>query len=216
MLASSVDSGISFSSRNSWTLVLSVPGGQPRNRQIESDQILPFLLRSLVPDIYLYYPCLSGDCLCGSWGPYRLFFWPRLRANHYDPLLDDFCGPVFPSVAVGDPAQETEPKSKRTLISNVNIFDGVNDTLHQGMQALIKDNLIEIVSADPVAIIQSDNVAMIDGGGRTLMPGLIDSHVHTTRKVRFFHPIWPRLAKSCHAIQERQYFRRPEQPPGCG
>ena len=75
-------------------------------------------------------------------------------------------------------AQEAQPQPKLTLISNVSIFDGVNDKLHQNMHVLVKDNLIETVSDEPLAIIQTDNVTMIDGGGRTLMPGLIESHVH--------------------------------------
>jgi imidazolonepropionase-like amidohydrolase len=66
-----------------------------------------------------------------------------------------------------------------TLISNVNIFDGQTDRLHKGMHVLIKDNRIETISTEPLAVVQTDNVTMIDGGGRTLMPGLIDAHWHT-------------------------------------
>ena len=76
------------------------------------------------------------------------------------------------------PALAQDSPSKLVLISNVNIFDGVNDKLHENMHVLVKDNLIETVSDEPLAVIQTDNVTMIDGGGRTLMPGLIDSHVH--------------------------------------
>ena len=47
------------------------------------------------------------------------------------------------------------------------------------MHVLVKDNLIETVSDEPLAVIQTDNVTMIDGGGRTLMPGLIDAHWHS-------------------------------------
>jgi len=72
------------------------------------------------------------------------------------------------------------PQAKLTLISSVNIFDGTSDKLHENMHVLIKDNLIEQISDEPLAIIQTDNVTMIDGRGRTLMPGLIDSHVHLT------------------------------------
>ena len=43
----------------------------------------------------------------------------------------------------------------------------------------IKDNRIETISTEPLAVVQTDNVTMIDGGGRTLMPGLIDAHWHT-------------------------------------
>lgn len=77
-------------------------------------------------------------------------------------------------------SQAAEPAdSKLTLISNVNIFDGENEKLHTNMHVLVKDNLIETVSDEPLAVIQTDNVTMIDGGGRTLMPGLIDVHWHT-------------------------------------
>jgi imidazolonepropionase-like amidohydrolase len=43
---------------------------------------------------------------------------------------------------------------------------------------LVKGNLIETVSKEPLAVIQTDNVTMIDGGGGTLMPGMIDAHWH--------------------------------------
>jgi len=77
-------------------------------------------------------------------------------------------------------AQAAEPpEPKLTLISNVNIFDGKTEKLHKNMHVLVKDNLIETVSSEPLAVIQTDNVTMVDGGGRTLMPGLIDAHWHT-------------------------------------
>jgi len=47
------------------------------------------------------------------------------------------------------------------------------------MHVLVVDNLIETISDEPLAVIQTDNVTMIDGDGRTLMPGLIDAHWHT-------------------------------------
>jgi len=77
-------------------------------------------------------------------------------------------------------SQAAEPAaSKLTLISHVNIFDGENEKLLKDMHVLVKDNLIETVSDEPLAVIQTDNVTMIDGGGRTLMPGMIDAHWHT-------------------------------------
>jgi len=72
-----------------------------------------------------------------------------------------------------------QPLPKLTLISNVNIFDGKTEKLHKNMHVLVKDNLIEKVSNEPLAIIQTDNVTMIDGGGRTMIPGMIDVHWHT-------------------------------------
>ena len=71
-----------------------------------------------------------------------------------------------------------QPVPKLTLISNVNIFDGENEKLLTNMHVLVKDNLIETISNEPLAVIQTDNVTVINGDGRTLMPGLTDTHVH--------------------------------------
>ena len=76
-------------------------------------------------------------------------------------------------------AQEQQQSPTLVLISNVNIFDGKTETLHKDMHVLVKDNLIETISDEPLAIIQTDNVTIIDGGGRTMMPGMIDVHWHT-------------------------------------
>ncbi len=65
-------------------------------------------------------------------------------------------------------AQESAPRI--TLISNVNVFDGKSDELQKNMHVLVKGNLIESISSEPLAVIQTDNVKVIDGGGRTLMP----------------------------------------------
>jgi len=77
------------------------------------------------------------------------------------------------------PVMAADFPSEVTLFKNVNIFDGKNERLHKNMHVLVKDNLIEMVSSEPLAVIQTDNVTMIDGGGRTLMPGLIDMHWHS-------------------------------------
>ena len=73
-------------------------------------------------------------------------------------------------------AQDDAAKSTFVLIKNVNIFDGVNDRLTPG-SVLIENNLMKEVGANVQA--PSDAV-VIDGGGRTLIPGLIDAHVHLT------------------------------------
>ncbi len=68
-----------------------------------------------------------------------------------------------------DPAQ--------TLITNVHVFDGVNDGRIENANVLIESNLIAAVSTDPIS---AEGATVIDGGGRTLIPGLIDVHWHTT------------------------------------
>ena len=63
----------------------------------------------------------------------------------------------------------------QTLITNVNIFDGRSDQLAVGMDVLVEGNLVEEIGEGLQA---SSGATVIDGGGRTLMPGLLDSHVH--------------------------------------
>ncbi len=78
-------------------------------------------------------------------------------------------------------AAEDVPPAK-TLIRNVNIFDGVNDGLAEGMSVLIEGNLIKAISADTI---EADGATVIDGSGRTLMPGLIDGHAHMMLNAHF-------------------------------
>jgi imidazolonepropionase-like amidohydrolase len=73
------------------------------------------------------------------------------------------------------PALAQPQKPNQILITNVNIFDGKDDELAEGMSVLIEGNLIKKVGRDLKA---DDDATIIDGGGRTLMPGLIDNHVH--------------------------------------
>ncbi len=61
------------------------------------------------------------------------------------------------------------------LFTNVHVFDGVNEARIENANVLVVDNLIVEVSPEPLAVA---NARIIDGGGRTLMPGLIDAHVH--------------------------------------
>lgn len=61
------------------------------------------------------------------------------------------------------------------LFTNVNVFDGVNEELIENANVFVVGNLIAEVSTEPLA---AANAKIIDGGGRTLMPGLMDAHVH--------------------------------------
>lgn len=61
-----------------------------------------------------------------------------------------------------------------TLFTNVLIFDGISDKL-KSQDVLVEDQLIKQVGRD---IDVPDGATVIDGGGRTLMPGLINSHTH--------------------------------------
>jgi imidazolonepropionase-like amidohydrolase len=61
------------------------------------------------------------------------------------------------------------------LFTNVHVFDGISEKRIENANVLVVDNLIAEVSTEPLAVA---NVLTIDGGGRTLMPGLIDAHNH--------------------------------------
>jgi len=73
-------------------------------------------------------------------------------------------------------AQDAKPK-RQVLFQNVMVFDGKSDELKKA-DVLVTENLISEVSAEPLAVIQSTNMKVIEGGGRTLMPGLIEGHGH--------------------------------------
>jgi imidazolonepropionase-like amidohydrolase len=72
-------------------------------------------------------------------------------------------------------AAEEKPVAK-TLFTNVNVFDGTNEKLIENANVLVEGNLIKQVSTDAI---EADGATVINGGGRTLMPGLIDAHWHT-------------------------------------
>ncbi|WP_455243447.1 amidohydrolase family protein, partial [Petrachloros mirabilis] len=63
------------------------------------------------------------------------------------------------------------------LFTNVMVWDGTSEALRKA-DVLVTGNKISEISDEPLAVIQSTDMTVIDGGGRTLMPGLIDAHVH--------------------------------------
>jgi len=63
----------------------------------------------------------------------------------------------------------------RYLFRNVKLLDPAKDELLGGHEVLVEGELIREVSDRPL---QTAGASVIDGGGRTLMPGLIDCHVH--------------------------------------
>ena len=72
-------------------------------------------------------------------------------------------------------AQQPPPA---VLFQNVRIFDGEASALSPPSNVLIRGNKIERISTTAIASDDGANTRIIDGGGRTLMPGLIDMHWH--------------------------------------
>jgi imidazolonepropionase-like amidohydrolase len=61
------------------------------------------------------------------------------------------------------------------LLNNARIFDGIHADCPEGMQVLIDSGIVKELSDRPIKAPGAD---VIDIGGRTLMPGLIDAHIH--------------------------------------
>jgi imidazolonepropionase-like amidohydrolase len=69
---------------------------------------------------------------------------------------------------------QTPPQA--TLFRDVRIFDGKGRALTAPSHVLVERNVITRISTAPIAA--EAGVTVIPGGGRTLMPGLIDNHWH--------------------------------------
>ena len=64
------------------------------------------------------------------------------------------------------------------MLENVSIFNGTSQTVTAPVNVLVSGNIIQTISAAPITV--SPGTVKINGRGKTLMPGLIDVHVHMT------------------------------------
>ncbi|WP_291749504.1 amidohydrolase family protein [Bauldia sp.] len=79
-------------------------------------------------------------------------------------------------MAAAATAAAAQDAPTQTLFTNVNVFDGANEALIENANVLVEGKLIKAVSTDPI---EADGATVIDGGGRTMIPGLIDMHWHS-------------------------------------
>jgi imidazolonepropionase-like amidohydrolase len=73
-------------------------------------------------------------------------------------------------------ALKAQDEKETILFTNVKVFNGVDEKLLDA-DVLVEDNLIKQVSEDIKA---PKGTQVIDGGGRILMPGMIEAHGHVT------------------------------------
>ena len=66
--------------------------------------------------------------------------------------------------------------NRQVLFTNVHIFNGESEERTMNANLLVEGNLIKKISTEKII---ADEALVIDGGGRTLMPGLIDMHWHS-------------------------------------
>ena len=84
--------------------------------------------------------------------------------------------------AIAQPAATTPTKKAppSVLFRNVRVFDGKAATLSGPIDVLVTGNLIQRIGRDVMPPGPASTLTVIEGGGRTLMPGLIDAHAHPT------------------------------------
>jgi imidazolonepropionase-like amidohydrolase len=77
----------------------------------------------------------------------------------------------------GQPAKGDAGQPTAVVFRNVRVFDGKADKLTGSTSVLVVGNRIDKIGGDLAVPAQA---TVIDGAGRTLMPGLIDAHWHAT------------------------------------
>jgi imidazolonepropionase-like amidohydrolase len=78
---------------------------------------------------------------------------------------------TFPALAQNQTAQAV-------LFQNVRVFDGLDDILSEPVDVLVRGEIIEQISSEPIETDDIVSLTIVAGDGRTLMPGLTDAHVH--------------------------------------
>ena len=99
--------------------------------------------------------------------------WSRVQIVALTALLAAFYLPERTEAEPDPPA----PRST-ALFQDVRIFDGKSGSLSAPSNVLVRGNKIEKISTDRIQIDNIGDAITINGGGRTLMPGLIDVHWH--------------------------------------
>jgi imidazolonepropionase-like amidohydrolase len=77
------------------------------------------------------------------------------------------------SLAASSPAEAQ--LAVPTLFQNVRIFDGKSGAVSAPSSVLVRDNKIERISTSAITVA---GARAINGGGRVLMPGLVDAYWH--------------------------------------
>ena len=82
----------------------------------------------------------------------------------------------------------TAPRNNAVLFENAGVFDGLHPAVAQGMSVLVEGNRIKEVCD---RALEAECTERIDCRGKTLMPGLIDCHVHIYTESLNFRPPEP-------------------------
>ena len=88
-------------------------------------------------------------------------------------LLNIFCVTLITVISVVSPLL-AEDKPNQVLITNVDVWNGRDDSVTKGVDVLVEGNLVKKVAKG----IKAPDAHAVDGQGGTLIPGLIDMHAH--------------------------------------
>lgn len=89
-------------------------------------------------------------------------------------------GGAVAATATWAASADAQERTAVTVIENVRIFDGTHPALSAPSNVLIRGNIIEKISTSPIPTDRRADTKIIAGGGRVLMPGLIDAHWHAS------------------------------------
>lgn len=102
----------------------------------------------------------------------RLEFRPRIIWGLLLTLLIGF-------IAQAGFAQSLQSQGiSNVLFENVRIFNGTSEDLSAPSNVLVVGNKIQTISTASITTSQTPKLIRVNGGGRVLMPGLIDNHTH--------------------------------------
>jgi len=95
-----------------------------------------------------------------------------------------------------------------TILQNGRLFDGFNDHLVDPCHVVVEDDRIREIALEPISI---ENARHIDCRGQTVMPGLIDAHVHACLPASDFDAVArmpPSLLSQYAGVALAGYLRR--------
>jgi imidazolonepropionase-like amidohydrolase len=94
------------------------------------------------------------------------------------------------------------------ILENGRLFDGIHDDLAEPCHVLVEDDRIREVAREPISV---QDARRIDCRGQTVMPGLIDAHVHACLPTSDFDAVAhmrPSLLSQYAGVALAGYLRR--------
>jgi imidazolonepropionase-like amidohydrolase len=128
-----------------------------------------------------------------------------MKMNYYLLRLT-FVTTLFVAGLIATISAQAAEEPKQTLFINVNVWDGDTDKLAMNRRVLVEGNLIKTIGDESLK--GAKHATVIDGAGRTLMPGLIDMHTHLAlkRPINEVETTWDGFALGAMASESMRSF----------